>query len=403
LSKLRKLKLFIVPKKYFWITTPLWVCFPVLLLLLVMDKSAIPLLLEKYRKGTITPEELAQLEDWYLHWQPEPMDVSAEELAELKAAVWQSLQPEHKRMLPGWSWAAAAAILAMLLGAGFYMMHLSSAKPPLAAHTQPASLPQPGGDRAMLTLSNGRKILLDKDHKGVVAQDADATIRQTGDGQIAYDQKNGKHGTELNTLTTPRGGQYHLSLADGTEVWLNAGSSITYPVNFDANERKVTVTGEAYFDVAQHAGQPFHVTAGKAEIAVLGTQFNIKAYSDDADVRTTLLSGSVKMNASILRPGQQGVLANNEISINTVRAEDVISWKNGYFIFDNMNLPDIMKLIGRWYDVDIVYKAQMDHETFGGTFSRNAQLSDMLGNLERLGKVHFEVQPGKIIITDRTH
>lgn len=380
-----------------------------------MERSSIPTLLEKYKNGTITPEELAMLEDWYLHWQPEPMEVAAEELAQLKVEVWQSLQlgAVHKRVVPWRAWAAAAAMLVLLVGAGFYMMHRSSSKPAVAVLPPPAGLPQPGGNRAILTLSNGRQILLEKNGKGVVAQDADATIRQAGDGQIAYDRNtSGKQAAGapgLNTLSTPRGGQYHLLLADGTGVWLNAGSSITYPVNFDPSERKVIVTGEVYFEVAQHTGQPFRVLAGKAEIAVLGTRFNVKAYPDDPDIRTTLLSGSVKMinqsrgNASVLRPGQQGVLANNgnEISVSTVRAEDAISWKNGYFLFDSMDLPNIMKLIGRWYDVDVAYRSQLNHETFGGTFSRNAQLSDILGNLERLGKVHFEVLPGKVVVTDR--
>ncbi|HEY0272124.1 MAG TPA: FecR domain-containing protein, partial [Chitinophaga sp.] len=263
-----------------------------------MERFALKSLLEKYKKGIITPEELEQLEAWYLHWQPEAMDVSAEELALQKARVWQSLQLESRdtRSKRLWiPWAAAAAVL-VLLGVGFYTMRTTSSGKPLAAAAPLAGMPQPGSNRAVLTLSTGQQLILGKNGRGILAKDADVTIRQTGNGQIAYGQQpEGKKNTEMNTLATPRGGQYHLLLADGTAVWLNAGSSITYPVAFDPQERRVTVTGEAYFEVAQRIGQPFKVLAGKAEIAVLGTHFNVKAYADDADMSATLLSGRVKI------------------------------------------------------------------------------------------------------------
>ncbi|SDH35729.1 FecR family protein [Chitinophaga filiformis] len=380
-----------------------------------MQAPEIKELLEKYKKGVITDEELALLETCYLQWRPEPLDVSAEELETLKSEVWQSLHlqdaaPVRRHRLK--RLAAAAAVL-LLLGISLYYLVVGSGRKPdttkmLATRNQADEF-KPGGNRATLTLSNGQQIILTDAQNGKLAEDASVAINKTGDGELVYGhpQKQAVTAPTLNTLSSPRGGQYHLTLSDGTQVWLNAASSITYPVAFNGKERSVTVNGEAYFEVAQQEGLPFRVHTTKQEITVLGTHFNVKAYPDDPDISTTLLTGSVKVTnttsgiAGVLKPGQQArtMHSGKQLDILPVHAEDAISWKNGYFLFDDQDITSIMKIISRWYDVDIEYKGPLSNERFGGTFSRASYMPEILTNLERIGHVHFELFPGKVIVT----
>lgn len=380
-----------------------------------MQAPEIKELLEKYKNGVITEEELAVLETWYLQWRPEPLDVSAEELEQLKNEVWQSLHLQETVPAPGRRWKQLAAAAAVLLVLGAAVYYLVAGRAMKRGSTEMAALQsgknefKPGGNRATLTLSNGRQIILTDAENGKLAEDASVTINKTADGELVYDRpKQAANGAPvMNTLSAPRGGQYHLTLSDGTKVWLNAASSITYPVAFDRHERSVTVSGEAYFEVAQRNGLPFKVHTAKQEIAVLGTHFNVKAYPDDPDVSTTLLSGSVKVSntvsgiAALLEPGQQArtINAGGQLDVVSVQAENAISWKNGYFLFDDQDIRSIMKIISRWYDVDIEFKGQLNNERFGGTFSRSSYMPEILANLERIGHVHFELFPGKVVVT----
>ncbi|UPK68101.1 FecR family protein [Chitinophaga filiformis] len=380
-----------------------------------MQAPEIKELLEKYKKGVITDEEMALLETWYLQWRPEPLDVSAEELETLKSEVWQSLHLQDAAPVRR-HWrkqlAAAAAVL-VLLGAALYFLGPGTGKKPdttkMVAVRKQANEFMPGSNRATLTLSNGQQIVLTNAQNGELAEDASVAISKKADGELVYDHPRKQEGTgpALNTLAAPRGGQYHLTLSDGTQVWLNAASSITYPVSFNGKERSVTVRGEAYFEVAQLEGQPFKVHTARQEITVLGTHFNVKAYPDDPDISTTLLTGSVKVTnmtsgiAAVLKPGQQASTMNAgaQLDVRSVDAEDAISWKNGYFLFDDQDITSIMKIISRWYDVDIEYKGPPGNERFGGTFSRASYMPEILTNLERIGHVHFELFPGKVTVT----
>jgi transmembrane sensor len=263
----------------------------------------------------------------------------------------------------------------------------------------------PGGNKATLTLSNNQVIVLNNAANRVLAK---AGV-YNAQGKLVYN--NGQSGSSsttdenaINTLSTPRGGQYQLVLADGTKVWLNSASSISYPVEFKGNERRVKLIGEAYFEVAKNKDKPFYVDMNDAHVRVFGTHFNIAAYNNDDNITTTLLEGSVQVtkngSMSMLKPGQQAVVfnANNNIQVSPADIEQAMAWKNGYFIFNDENITAIMKRVSRWYDVDIDYQDDIKDQQFGGIYDRSKSLSDLLHYLEKLGKVHFEIQERRVVV-----
>jgi len=265
----------------------------------------------------------------------------------------------------------------------------------------------PGGQKATLTMSNGKVIVLANAANGILANTGVSKIVKQRQGQIVYDAKgNNTASNEVgyNTLTTPRGGEYQVVLPDGSKVWLNAASSITYPVQFTGNERRVKLTGEAYFEVARNKEKPFYVTMSDAEVRVLGTHFNISAYSDDDAITTTLLEGSVQVtknhSVSLLKPGQQAVVnhRSDDIAVSEANIEDAMAWKNGYFIFNDDNITGIMKKVSRWYDVDVYYAADLSDQKFGGSYHRSKSIDELLQYLEMIGKVHFKVQERRITV-----
>jgi ferric-dicitrate binding protein FerR (iron transport regulator) len=224
------------------------------------------------------------------------------------------------------------------------------------------------------------------------------------EGKLLYDLGSEKAKQIVyNTISTPKGGQYQLELPDGSLVWLNASSSIYFPTSFIEKERRVEITGEAYFEVAKSADKPFIVSVNNSEVQVLGTHFNINAYSDEEEVRTTLLEGSVKFvdgsNTSLLQPGQQSQLTKDRIVkvASNVDVNEVVSWKNGLFSFENAGIETIMRQLSRWYDVEIDYKGKTD-DIFVAEMSRNIKLSDVLKALELTGRVKFEIDGKKIVV-----
>ncbi len=262
----------------------------------------------------------------------------------------------------------------------------------------------PGGNKATLTLSNGSVISLDDVKNGKIAQQGNALVNKSANGQLVYKTLEAKPGEIVfNTLTTPRGGQYNLILPDGSEVWLNAASSIKYPTAFVSNERKVEISGEAYFEIAHNAAKPFIVSVNGMEVKVLGTHFNINAYNDEATVKTSLLEGSVSLTKAgttvTLQPGQQAQLASggNVKVINDVDMDEVVAWKNGSFSFNRADLQTVMRQIARWYDVDIRYEGKIPERLFGGKIDRNSNASEVLKILEE-SKVHFSIEGKKIIV-----
>lgn len=207
-----------------------------------------------------------------------------------------------------------------------------------------------------------------------------------------------------NTVSTPKGGEYQLTLPDGTKVWLNSMSTLKFPVVFAGNERKVELTGEAYFEVAKDKTKPFFVQAKDTKVQVLGTHFNISAFADETEVRTTLLEGSVKvdrgMKTIVLVPGQEASASDSKVGF-TVREADlekVMAWKNGYFVFRDEPLESLMKRISRWYNIEVDYKGDMGSNTFGGKFSKNSTLSELLRSLELTGTVKFKTQERRVTV-----
>ncbi|MNX85526.1 fec operon regulator FecR [compost metagenome] len=217
------------------------------------------------------------------------------------------------------------------------------------------------------------------------------------------DKPNPSGKTSYNTIETPKGGQYQLILPDGSKVWLNAASSLTFPTSFvSLKTRKVELIGEAYFEIAKNKTSPFIVKSAKQEVKVLGTHFNINSYADEQSTTTTLLEGSVnivslnKAENIILKPGQQSTLNNNKINVTEINTEEAIAWKNGLFIFNDENIKSIMKKIARWYNVEITFKGNLDHVSFVGNYARNKDLESLLENIELTEKVHFKIEGRRI-------
>ncbi|MGY0036944.1 FecR family protein [Pedobacter sp. NJ-S-72] len=214
-------------------------------------------------------------------------------------------------------------------------------------------------------------------------------------------------------METPKGGQYQLVLPDGTKVWLNAASSLRYPVAFQGNERKVELTGEAYFEVAKDKTRPFEVYSNNQVVQVLGTHFNINAYSNEPFVSTTLLEGSVKVTNSltnaqkIIRPGQQSLISKDGqagIEVKNMDLDEAVAWKNGYFMFNEEELESILKKVSRWYNVDVQYEQEeLKHQLFSGTLSKYSNVSQVLKKLEMLQSIHFKIEGRKIIVTKNLH
>jgi transmembrane sensor len=323
-----------------------------------------------------------------------------------RAAAITRVPARIRRMSRRW-WAAAAVLI---IGLGTTLYITQSTKPKINIAQLPSDV-LPGGNKATLTLSGGRKIILDSASNGSLALQGNANIIKRANGQIEYSlNDNGTPTTEVafNTMTTPRGGQYQLRLPDGTDVWLNSASSITYPTAFNSNTREVTITGEAYFEVVKNESKPFHVKVNGADIKVLGTHFNVNAYGDEATIQTTLLEGSVKVSAAgflrstVIKPGQQALLTvDGQLSTNNdVDLEQVMAWKNSQFIFDREYLPAIMRQLSRWYDVDVKYAGGVLTDTrFSGIISRQRNISAVLEMLKGTGNIHFKIENKTIIIT----
>jgi ferric-dicitrate binding protein FerR (iron transport regulator) len=272
---------------------------------------------------------------------------------------------------------------------------------------------EPGHSGAVLTLSNGKKIILDSAENGLLASQGKSDVVKV-DGQLVYKTQNNSANEVLyNTMTTAKGRQYQLVLADGSKVWLNAASSITYPTTFNKEERKVEITGEAYFEINKVFKKsdlkervPFiviinSVSEDKRQVQVLGTHFNVMAYDDEPAAKTTLLEGSVKVlndgKSVTIRPGEQAVLSNEKVSVTTTDVNEEIAWKNGMFSFNNATIEKIMRQVERWYDVDIVYNGAKPKGHYRGEVPMNVNASEMLKVLAVSG-IHFKIDGKKIIV-----
>lgn len=367
-----------------------------------MKNSEIKELLKKYSEGTCTPQERGLLESWYLN-QNIPVTIAEDELKEDLKAIGEGLplfKPSRKIIfLPR---IAAAAVLMISLSAGllYYFNYFAKPmKPELAKIV-------PGGNKAFLTLSDGKRISLTDANDGNIGCNCDVDIVKTADGQLIYTMKS-KSGeadaSSYNVIETPKGGEFAVKLPDGTLVRLNAASSLRYPLYFGGANRTVELTGEGYFEVAKNAAKPFIVKTAKQDITVLGTHFNVNAYADEEEQKTTLVEGRVIVKAlnnfKILNPGEQSILKNNVLRIDTVDTDIAVSWKNGQFMFNNESIQGIMRQISRWYDVDVVYEDKIPAlKVFGGTISRFQNVSEVLDVLSLTKIVKFKIEGRRIIV-----
>ncbi|MFA4871265.1 MAG: FecR family protein [Pedobacter sp.] len=379
---------------------------------MMKSKEAI-ILLEKYENGTITKEELTLLESWYNHQASiGKAEISDEELEENLAGIWTALpqasDESHKKNIRIWPMISIAASVLAVLSVGFYFYNLNKTQKKEAMALLSSEI-IPGGNKAYLTLSNGKRISLTEAENGTLAKQEGVTITKTDDGQLIYKVTNtGEKGgvSAFNTIETPNGGQYQVLLPDGTKVWLNAASMLTYPVNFGKNERRVELSGEGYFEVAKNKLKPFRIKTDRQEVTVLGTHFNVNNYKDETKASTTLLTGSVSIlnlkssERAILKPDEQGILNEKSLSVQQVNAEDAIAWKNGEFLFNDEPLESIMRQISRWYDIDVEYKGVNPTDRFGGSISRFENVTKVLEKLELTGGIHFKIQHRTIIVTN---
>ena len=304
-------------------------------------------------------------------------------------------------------WVAAAAVIAVILVSGYLFRSKKQPKPATyVAGAIKKDIAPPAKSNAILTLANGAKIVLDSATNGSLAIQGKTRVEKLSNGQLVYTGKSGGE-IEYNTLTVPKGSKIaSITLSDGTRVWLNSASSLTYPVAFAGDERSVEITGEAYFEVARNQAMPFKVKKGETVVTVLGTDFDINAYQDEVSTKVTLLQGSVKIDlgpvSKLLRPGQQAQITSGIRVSDDVNVEEVMAWKNGEFQFgEAADINSIMRQISRWYDVTVEYKGEITGH-IGGTISRDESASQVLKMLEMTGAVRFEIEGNKIIVSS-TH
>ncbi|MNJ98924.1 fec operon regulator FecR [compost metagenome] len=375
-----------------------------------MKNNKAKALLAQYKKGKVSPQERAELESWYNQQAQQNPSLKdhhdfAEALNDLDAAFPFDTNTKPIKIYP-WSLIASAAAVILCLSIGLYFY---VGKSNAGRQFQFANDIKPGGNKAFLTLADGSKISLTDALDGKVAEQAGVSITKTKDGQLIYTvaQQGSVDGAAVfNTIETPRGGQYQIKLPDGTKVWLNASSSLRYPAAFTGNSRTVELKGEAYFEVAKDKRKPFKLRSARQELTVLGTHFNISAYTDESQVKTTLLEGSVQISPTegeaakkglVLKPGQQSQLSAAGLTVKTADTEEAVAWKNGYFKFNDEDIATILKKISRWYDVDIQYEGKMTDKIFNGKVSRYGNVSEVLQILQLTGAIQFKIEGRRII------
>jgi ferric-dicitrate binding protein FerR (iron transport regulator) len=314
-------------------------------------------------------------------------------------------RPHSKKII--WYRIAVAAILLLVAGSLWFVIdNKKTAKDHQETIAQTHDVPAPKDARAVITLADGTKVYLDSVNNGTIAQQDNVNVVKNEKGEILYspNQPITKSPITYNTLTNPRGSRViNMQLSDGSRVWLNAGSSMTYPVAFVRNERKVEITGEAYFEVSHDVSKPFVVSKGETSVTVLGTHFNVNAYDDEEALRVTLLQGSVKVSpiqdAVIIKPNEQAVVkSGSPLTINqSPNIEAVMAWKNGLFQFDRADINMVMKQIARWYDLEVEFNGNVAQH-FGGSISRNENASKVFEMLEMTGGVKFKIEGKKVTV-----
>ncbi|ARS39132.1 hypothetical protein CA265_05365 [Sphingobacteriaceae bacterium GW460-11-11-14-LB5] len=373
-----------------------------------MQKEEISKLLQKKQAGNCTPEEIAFLESWYAQWNKDlPLGLTEEELFEdllIIKKMTSTLPAERHFKISSRSLAIAASLLVIMSIGLYFYLHNQRIDYNLALHDI-----QPGGNKATVTLANGQRFDLKNLEGGVVV---DKSGLEYNDGTAISEIGSAKGAAQQLVLSTPKGGQYQITLSDGTKVWLNAASSLKFLSSFAGQkERRVELTGEAYFQVNHDAKQPFRVMSAGQLAEDLGTSFNINNYADEPLSKTTLVEGSMQVrslknaqdkNPILLKPSQQASIdAVGAISLRMVNTAETLGWKNDNFIFDGEDLNSAMRKIARWYNIDVVYEPDVKANStpiLDGLVSRKSKLSEVLKWIETVGEVRFKIEGRRVTV-----
>jgi transmembrane sensor len=379
------------------------------------EKIRLQELAHKYLNGTLTSAEQFEFDHWFEQSVDEPLTIlfnkkvtEKKHKAEIFSSIQKELKFTERKTYPIWPRVLVAASLLLCTTVALYFYFNRSPLPLLTLNKSKKPI-QPGGNKAYLTLANGRRLVLTDAGNGALAKESGVQISKTADGQLIYtiaDDQQKESSQAYNTVETPRGGQYQIRLPDGTQVWLNSSSTLKYPVSFTAKAmREVKLQGEAYFEVAKNKNVPFIVDVeDKQKVKVLGTHFNIKAYIDEPALETTLLEGSVEVSNTFqkntLKPGQQASLQDNKrfIISDNIDLNSVVAWKNGQILFADQDIKSIMRQISRWYDIDVEYRGNIPERSFNGGFLKSSNLQEILKILE-LSHIHFKIEGRKLIVT----
>jgi len=390
------------------------------------NKEEFTKILKRYENGEATPQEILLVEKWYELFNEksgftEKLSLSDQSNIENRMENVLHQRLENAREIPKKSLLtkilstrtiAASVLLCILIGFSVYLN-----QPDIKQEPQETFIPQdlnPGGNKAILTLTDGSSISLENMNLGMVARQGNTVIHKPEEGLITYSHKGDPNLNQYNTIVSPAGGEYRVQLSDGSRIWLNSESSITFPAVFTENERMVKITGEVYFDIVKDVNRPFYVEVDNVQkIKVLGTQFNVNAYKDEGIVTTTLIEGSVEIiqqqdkNTGIkLTPGEQSsITGEGEIYIrNDVNTEEILAWKNGTFQFENTDIHTVMRQIGRWYNVEIIFAEEKYQRKFSGKINRNMNASQVFEILKFTG-LNFKIESlpsgtdkGKVIV-----
>lgn len=365
------------------------------------NKAELPVLFKRYWEK-VHPEEEEKTIDWSSRFEAMFSD------ANYTAPVFEMKRRNYRKLI---AWTSAAAILLALFFTyvEFRPGHHEQGMAANTAAPKKMNDVAPGKNIAVLTLSDGSTIILDSVKNGVLAEDGSAKVFKMANGQLSYKPGNDNSGKLVyNTISTPKGGQYEIVLADGTKVWLNAGSSLKFPPVFTGNQRGVSLTGEGYFEVAKDPSKPFVLSVRDMKIEVLGTHFNVNAYVDEKTIATTLLEGSVKVSGDakkqasafrVLKPGQQANFdKEGKIAVkDDADLDEAISWKNGKFYFNNADISVMMRQISRWYDLEVKYEGTVPERKFTGKIDRNVNVSKIITMLE-YAKVHVRLEGNTIVV-----
>ena len=374
-----------------------------------MTKKEAEDLLSKYERGLCSEEEIAWIETWYIHLnEDKELELRLADIEAAESRMMYALNIHKVRMVPLWKKVSvAASILLVSVLSYYFLQHKEVFKDTDQVNVVNAI--EPGGNKAVLILADGRQINLEETAKGKLAEESGVTIIKKASGEIVYDMTGAKGSAiaqnSFNTIATPRGGTYHVLLEDGSKVWLNAASSIKFPSAFSATERTVELKGEAYFEIAKNSTRPFTVKVEGQAIQVLGTKFNVNSYADESKLATTLIEGSVKVSNQfgnvILKPGEQSQsTVHQKINIRQVETEEFLAWKDGMFSFHRADLQTVLRQFERWYNIDVKFEKDVPDIFFTGKIYRNLNLDDALNNLTFLG-VRFKIENRNVTVLSK--